>query len=108
MKTRRATAAGGALLGLLLALPAASSAQDKDHGHELAVRWCANCHVVERSASSGRADGLPTFPAIAAQPTTTAASLQGVMNARHGRMPDFSLSVRERNDLAAYILGLRQ
>ena len=43
-----------------------------------------------------------------ARPETTAASLQGFINAQHGRMPDFSLSVRDRNDLTAYILGLHQ
>jgi mono/diheme cytochrome c family protein len=108
VRSRRATAAGGALLALLLALPAISSAQDRERGRELAVRWCANCHVVERSATTGRADGLPTFPSIAARPQTTVASLQSFMNAQHGRMPDFQLSVRDRDDLAAYILGLRQ
>lgn len=93
---------------LLVFVPSLATAQDIDRGRELATRWCANCHVVERSATVGRADGLPTFPAIAAKPTTTADSLRGVMTAAHGRMPDFSLSRREENDLSAYILSLRQ
>ena len=95
-------------MALAILLPATAGAQDNDRGREIAVRWCANCHVVERAATSGRADGLPTFPAIAARPETTAASLQGFINAQPGRMPDFSLSVRDRNDLTAYILGLHQ
>jgi len=30
------------------------------------------------------------------------------MNPTHGRMPDLSLSKRDQDDLAAYILSLRQ
>jgi hypothetical protein len=30
------------------------------------------------------------------------------MNPTHGQMPDLSLSKRDQDDLAAYILGLRQ
>jgi mono/diheme cytochrome c family protein len=75
---------------------------------EMAERWCANCHIVASSVQAGRADGLPTFPAIAAKQETTAASLHGVMTAAHGRMPDFSLGPRDQEDLIAYIFSLRQ
>ena len=96
------------LVPLLALLPGLPEAQDLDRGREMAERWCANCHVVARSALTGRADGLPTFPAIAAKPETTAASLRGVMTAAHGRMPDFSLGPRDQEDLIAYIFSLRQ
>lgn len=95
-----------ALLCLLL-LPGAAGAADLDRGRELAERWCGNCHVVDRSASAGRADGLPTLPAIAAKPATTAASLRGVLSAPHGRMPDLSLGAKDQDDLIAYILSLK-
>lgn len=92
---------------LLFAVPVAADAADLDRGRELATRWCANCHVADRASPAGRADGLPTLPAIAANPATTAASLRGIMSAPHGRMPDLSIGAKDQDDLIAYILSLR-
>ncbi len=92
---------------LLLLFSGTAVAADVNRGRELAARWCANCHVVDRTAPAGRADGLSTLPAIAANPRTTAASLRGVLSAPHGRMPDLSLGARDQDDLIAYILSLR-
>ncbi|HEY6982474.1 c-type cytochrome [Reyranella sp.] len=89
-------------------MPGVALAQDVDHGKLLAARWCANCHIVTRGATTGRADGLPTLPAIADDPATTKASLRRAMTASHGRMPNFSLTTREQDDLIAYILSLRR
>ena len=92
---------------LLALLPEAVVAQDIDRGHQLAQRWCSGCHTVERSPAGARADGLPTFPAIAALPDMSADRLRASINPQHGRMPDLSLGKREQDDLAAYILSLR-
>lgn len=89
----------------LLSLPAA--AQDSRSGRVLAERWCMACHVVEREPRSATADGVPSFPAIAVKPGTTAASLDSYLSTGHTRMPDFQLSRGERNALTAYILSLR-
>lgn len=91
----------------VLLMPCFVAAADLDRGQALAERWCGNCHVVSRSAPAGRADGLPTLPAIAAKRETTAASLRGIMSAPHGRMPDLSLGARDQDDLIAYVLSLR-
>ena len=90
---------------LLLSLPAA--AQDSRGGRVLAERWCMACHIVEREPRSATADGVPTFPAIAAKPDTTTASLDSYLSTGHTRMPDFQLSRGERNALISYILSLR-
>ena len=82
-------------------------AQDAVRGQALAERWCANCHVVNQAATTGRADGLPTFPAIAARKDVTAATLKGAMTATHSRMPDLQLGARDQEDLVAYIFSLR-
>lgn len=95
------------LVGALALLPAAAAGQDIDRGRALAERWCGNCHVADRTATAGRADGLPTLPAIANDPAMTAAKLRGFMSAAHGRMPDLSLGARDQDDLVAYILSLR-
>ena len=41
-------------------------------------------------------------------PNLSAERLRAAMNPTHGQMPDLSLSKRDQDDLAAYILGLRQ
>jgi mono/diheme cytochrome c family protein len=92
----------------LVLVPGLAQAQDAEQGRQLAVRWCANCHTVERTTESASANGLPTFPAIAADQRLTPDLLRATMSARHGRMPDLQLSKREQDDLIAYIQSLRQ
>jgi mono/diheme cytochrome c family protein len=93
---------------LLILVPGLAWAQDVEQGHQLATRWCANCHVVERTTAAASANGLPTFPAIAASPRTTPELLRATMSAQHGRMPDLQLAKRQQDDLIAYITSLRQ
>ena len=92
---------------LVLVLPGIAAAQDVERGRQLAERWCAGCHTVDRSPAAARADGVPTFPAVAAMPGMSADRLRAAMNPTHGRMPDLSLAKRDQDDLAAYILSLR-
>jgi len=92
---------------LVLMLPGIAAAQDIERGRQLAQRWCSGCHTVERSPADARADGVPTFPAIAAMPGISPDRLRAAMNPIHGRMPDLSLGKRDQDDLAAYILSLR-
>jgi mono/diheme cytochrome c family protein len=88
-------------------VPFGVSAQDVTRGRDLAGRWCANCHVVERSPATAPADGLPTFPALANQTGQSPDHLRAAMNPQHSRMPDFALSKQQQDDLVAYILSLR-
>ena len=88
--------------------PSITLAQDVINGEALATRWCANCHIVTQSATSGRADGVPSFPSLAAAPQTTDISLRRAMTSSHNQMPDFSLTRREQDNLIAYIFSLRK
>lgn len=96
------------LICLLVLAPGIAWGQDVEQGHQLATRWCANCHVVERTAAAASANGLPTFPAIASNPRLTPDFLRATMSAQHGRMPDFQISKRQQDDLVAYIQSLKQ
>lgn len=98
--------AAAALLACLLSTDAV--AQGPEVGRALAERWCVSCHIVDRTAQTGTSNGIPSFPAIASRPATTAASLDSFLSAPHTRMPDFSLGAQERNALVAYILALRR
>lgn len=95
------------LLLLLLSSVTSAWGQDVLRGQALAERWCANCHVVNRATTTGRSDGLPTFPALANRKDVTAATLKGAMTATHSRMPDLQLGARDQDDLVAYIVSLR-
>ena len=88
--------------------PTITFAQDVINGEALAARRCANCRIVTRSAISGSADGVPTFPALADAQQTTDISLRRAMTSSHSRMPDFSLTAREQDNLIAYIFSLRK
>lgn len=97
------------LLGLSALGAHAQTAGDQAAGANLARTWCANCHVVGRGPGPSPATGdvAPTFASIAAMPSTTALSLRAFLQTPHQRMPDFSLSRNETDDLIAYILSLR-
>jgi mono/diheme cytochrome c family protein len=96
------------LAWLLVSLPSLAAAQDAAQGREIARRWCSSCHVVERTTTEAPANGLPTFPAIAAKADLSADHLRAAMNPQHSRMPDFALSKRQQDDLIAYIVSLRR
>ena len=93
---------------LILILPSLAQAQDVAQGKAIAERWCSNCHVVTPAATIGSANGTQTFPALAADSKITEPQLRAAMTAQHGgRMPDFSLTRKEQDDLGAYIFSLR-
>ncbi len=91
-------------LSLLVSFPVA--AQNLETGSALAKRWCTSCHVVEANQRLAT-DSAPSFRAIAARPSTTAATIDRYLSRGHTLMPDFSLSTPERDALVAYILSLR-
>lgn len=87
---------------------AASNAGDPDAGHEIAVKWCSDCHVVGREQRRGTSTGAPTFTAIADMNTTTWLGLHAFLQTPHHRMPDLHLTREEGDDLVAYIMSLRR
>ncbi len=98
----RSIASGGALLAALAPLAFAQDSGDPAAGERLAAGTCAECH------GSGSANGrAPRFVAIAAMPSTTAASLAAFLSTTHASMPNLTLSAADRSDLIAYILSLR-
>lgn len=97
-----------AACGLVLMAGTAMAEGDAAVGRALADRWCANCHMTDPGHGSAVAQGVPTFAAIAAMPSTTELSLRVFLRSPHVRMPDLHLSNQEIEDVSAYILGLRK
>ena len=92
----------------MVIVPQMAAAQDVESGSSIAKRWCADCHTIERTPAGARADSVPSFVDVAARPGISKQSLHTSMTAEHGRMPNFSLTNAEMNDLSAYILSLRR
>jgi mono/diheme cytochrome c family protein len=86
----------------------AQEAGDVATGRRLSDTWCSSCHLVGPGSVRGVSNGAPTFVAIAQQKSTTVLSLRVFLQTPHARMPDLHLSRDEIDDLAAYVLSLRQ
>ena len=92
----------------VLSLPAAAMAQDIAAGEHIARTWCAGCHQVGKEGSKARNDAVPSFPSVANMSSTTSTSLQVFLSTPHNKMPDYSLSRNDIQNVSAYILSLRQ
>ena len=84
----------------------AAIAADANHGGELARRWCATCHLVDKDQKQASADVAP-FAVIAHRSDFTAEKLAFFLLDPHPKMPNFPLSRNEAADIAAYIGSLR-
>ncbi len=99
-------------LGALATLGGAGLAQevgDAVAGHDLATRECSVCHIVGPDAVGGNLFvGAPTFMEVAADPAVTELALRVFLQSPHETMPSLILAESEIDDLARYILSLRQ
>jgi mono/diheme cytochrome c family protein len=77
-------------------------------GKVLAKGWCAHCHVVSEDQRIAPVEGVPTFFAVANDPSTTDTSLRVFLVSPHVVMPDFMLTRKETDEIIAYILSLRR
>lgn len=80
---------------------------DPGKGLELATSVCANCHAIEAGLRDSGAGGAPAFQSIADNPTATPLALRVFLGTPHRNMPDLILTEAERDDVIAYIVGLR-
>ena len=93
-----------ATVGLIVS---AVMAADKNHGAELAKRWCASCHLVDSGQTQASAD-VPPFATIARMSDFTPEKVAFFLLDPHPKMPNFPLSRNEAADIAAYIGSLRK
>jgi mono/diheme cytochrome c family protein len=102
-----------ATLGLIASGSAAESlAAEKTHvgnaraGLVYATKTCSDCHDV-KAQEDHRVSiaGAPSFHAIAK--TSTALSLNAFLTTPHPTMPNLMIGERDRHDVVAYILSLK-
>jgi mono/diheme cytochrome c family protein len=91
------------MLPLLLLSPLATQAADVAEGRRLAEQWCANCHRIATGGPGPATDAVPAFAAIAARPDRTEAAIATYLRTPHAGMPDHGLTLRQAQDLAAYV-----
>ena len=92
----------GAAVLAMTAVPAI--AEDIERGKDLATRWCVSCHVIGPDTPGG--DVGPAFEGVAARDGQSNQNIRIWLAEPHPPMPDFDLTAREYDDLAAYIMSL--
>lgn len=97
-----------AALALLAAGGAAAQPADPAAGRALALELCSNCHLVPGAARGLVPDAVPSFAAIARKWTDAGALADRLIVPPHPDMPPPPLGNRQRADLAAWILSLRE
>jgi mono/diheme cytochrome c family protein len=90
----------------LLGIVMPSFAADAVNGKDIATRWCASCHVVERGQTSAT-DQAPPFAYIGKTPNFDQNKLAFLLLMPHPNMPSLSLNRAEIADLADYIRSLK-
>ncbi|MFN3888810.1 MAG: c-type cytochrome [Beijerinckiaceae bacterium] len=99
VSTRFARAASLATILTAAVIPPGLAA-DARKGEQLAMRWCASCHVVASDQQRAQSDA-PTFAAISA--TRRIPEITNFLRQSHPQMPDMSLSRDEIADLITYM-----
>lgn len=85
--------------------PIGASAADVEQGKTLAAQWCSSCHLISADQAAG-GDAAPPFSVIAETAADRANELQAWLADPHPPMPNLNLTVREIDDLLAYIESL--
>ncbi len=92
--------------GLVLATMAPAIAADPHNGKDIATRWCASCHLVDKGQTSAT-DQAPSFAYLARTPDFDQNKLAFLLLMPHPNMPNVSLNRAEVADLADYIRSLQ-
>jgi mono/diheme cytochrome c family protein len=72
-----------------------------------AQQVCSQCHAIRQGDKRSPNPLAPSFETIANSSGVTGMSLAAFLHSTHENMPNFVLSVTDRNNLIAYILSLK-
>lgn len=96
---------GALALPSMLAFSHVALAADPGRGEQLALQWCRDCHLTGPNQTNGT-DAAPPFAVIAKAPVSSGGDLRAWLADPHPPMPKLDLTVREIDDLVAYIESL--
>jgi mono/diheme cytochrome c family protein len=98
------------LLSLLMLWAATAQAQEFGDARKGAL-WardvCSECHAIRTEQGRSPNPRSPSFVELANTPGMTPAALTVALTTPHAGMPMFMLSQEQRQDIIAYILGLK-
>jgi len=99
----------GLALGLGYGSAQAGEPGDAARGLSYAKKFCAGCHGVEAKDQSSPNSEAPTFKAVANSTGMSSTALTLWMQSPHLHlsMPELIVPVEDRDDLIAYILGVK-
>jgi mono/diheme cytochrome c family protein len=98
------------LVVLLMISAATGEAQqfgDAQKGAAWARDVCSECHAIRTAQGRSPNPRSPSFVELANTPGMTPAALTVALTTPHAGMPMFMLSSDQRQDIIAYILGLK-
>jgi len=81
-------------------------AQNADNGQRLSERWCSECHAI--GSAPGKSHGAPSFTAIAAKETINADIIASFLLMPHATMPNPPLSRKDAQDIALFIVEMKE
>jgi mono/diheme cytochrome c family protein len=107
---RLRTAAAAALMISGVSAVPVTAAEDADvvKGRQLAATLCAQCHLNEGQGEKQGPMGVPGFVAVANRPDQTYGGIVRWLKAVPPMMPDHHLTLDEIDQLAAFIMSLRE
>jgi mono/diheme cytochrome c family protein len=76
-------------------------------GLEYARAVCAECHAVERAVAQSPNRAAPSFVSVAETRGMTAMAIRAWLQSAHPTMPNLLVKTEDRDNLIAYILGLK-
>lgn len=103
-----AFALAAAALAGAAAAPAGAQSWGTERGYTLAQQWCARCHAVSAAQEPRGETDAPPFKRIAADRRWTRSALIRMMTVPHLNMPPPVLTAEEAEEVATYILSLRE
>ena len=104
---RLSTAAAAALVYFGAGAGPAGADVDVAKGRQLATTLCAGCHLNEGQGEKQGPMGVPGFIAVANRPEQTFGGIVRWLKAVPPMMPDHHLTLDEIDQLAAFIMSLR-
>jgi cytochrome c len=92
-----------------LASSATALAGDAKLGEKVAQKLCVNCHIVEPGGVANEVNpSIPPFMAIAKKPDQSESLIRGFLIDPHPPMPNIQLTAHELDNIAAYIMSLKE
>jgi mono/diheme cytochrome c family protein len=80
-------------------------AQNVSNGQRLSERWCSECHMI--GTTPGKYKRAKSFAAIAAKNAITSDRIASFLLLPHATMPNLPLTRADAQDIAAFIISMK-